>query len=70
MPAVWETQVRSLDQEDLLEAGMAARPSISPGGSHGQRGLAGCSPWGRAEPETTDHRAAGPALVSASADGD
>ena len=47
LPAVWETQVRSLDQEDPLEEGMAAHSSILPGESHGQRSLVGYSPWGR-----------------------
>ena len=29
LPAVWETQVQSLGQEDLLEKGMAAHSSCS-----------------------------------------
>ena len=29
-------------------------PVFLPGESHGQRGLAGYSPWGRKEPETTE----------------
>ena len=53
LPAVWETQVRSLDQEDPLEGGMAAHSSILPGESHGQRSLVGYSPWGRKELDTT-----------------
>ena len=28
LPAVWETQVQTLSQEDPLEKGMAAHPSI------------------------------------------
>ena len=28
LPAMWETQVRPLDQEDLLEKGMATHSSI------------------------------------------
>ena len=28
LPAVWEARVWSLDQEDLLEEGMATHPSI------------------------------------------
>ena len=28
LPAMWETRVRSLDQEDLLEKGMATLSSI------------------------------------------
>ena len=35
MPAIWETQVQSLGQEDPLEKGMAAHSSI----------LAWRSPW-------------------------
>ena len=40
-----ETQVQSLGQEDPLEKGMAITPVFSPGESHGQRSLEGCSPW-------------------------
>ena len=29
LPAMWETQVQSLDQEDPLEEGMATRSSIA-----------------------------------------
>ena len=38
--------VRSLGQEDPLEEGMATTPVFLPGESHGQRSLAGYSPWG------------------------
>ena len=41
-----ETQVQSLGQEDALEEGMTAQSSILAGKSHGQRRLAGYSPWG------------------------
>ena len=53
---MWETQVQSLGQEDPLEKGMAAHSSILflPGEFHGQRGLAGCSPWGHKELGTTE----------------
>ena len=40
-----ETQVQSLGQEDPLEKGMATQSL--PGEFHGQRSLAGYSPWGR-----------------------
>ena len=40
-----ETLVQSLGREDPLEKEMATHSS-SPGESHGQRSLAGCSPWG------------------------
>ena len=46
MQAMQETQVRSLGQEDPLEKGMATYSTILAGESHGQRSLAGCSPWG------------------------
>ena len=41
-----ETQVRSLDQEDSLEEGMATHSSIFAWRIRGQRSLAGCSPGG------------------------
>ena len=43
--AMQETQVRSLGQEDLLEKGMILTTVFLPGESHGQRSLAGYSPW-------------------------
>ena len=39
LPAMWEIRVRSLGQEDPLEKGLAVE-------LHGQRSLAGYSPWG------------------------
>ena len=45
LPAMQETQVRSLGQEDPLEKGMAT-DTVLPGEFHGQRSLAGFSPWG------------------------
>ena len=47
LPAMQETQVRSLGQEDPLEKGMATYSSILPGEFRGQRRLAGYSPWDR-----------------------
>ena len=47
LPTMWETQVRSLGQEDPLEKGMATHSSILAGEFHGQRSLVGYSPWGR-----------------------
>ena len=44
LPAVWETWIRSLGQQDPLEKGMAIQSSILPGESHGQRSLTGYSP--------------------------
>jgi len=46
LPAMREAWVRSLGWEYPLEKGMATHFSIFPGESHGQRSLAGCSPWG------------------------
>ena len=45
LPTMQETRVQSLDREDLLEKEMATHSSILPGKSHGQRSLAGYSPW-------------------------
>ena len=46
LPAMRETWVRSLGQEDPLEEEMATPSSILPEKSHGQRSPAGYSPWG------------------------
>ena len=48
-PAMQETQVQSLDQEDPLEKGMATHSVFLPGEFHGQRSLVGYSPWDRKE---------------------
>ena len=53
-PAVRETWVRSLGRGDPLEEGKATTPAFLPGESHGQRSLAGYSPWGRRESDTTE----------------
>ena len=53
-PAMQETLVPSLGQEDPLEKGMATNSSILAGESHGQRSLAGYSPRGRKELDTTE----------------
>ena len=44
LPAMWETQLQSLGQEDPLEEEMATHSSILEE-FHGQRSLAGYSPW-------------------------
>ena len=54
LPAMRETQVRSLGWEDPLERGMAPTPAILPGESHGQRSLVGHSSWARKESDTTE----------------
>ena len=53
LPAMQETRVRSLDQEDSLKKGMATHSCLEndnleflPGKLHGQRSLVGYSPWG------------------------
>ena len=44
LPAMQETWVQSLGQEDPLEKEMATYSVFLPGESHGQRSLAGYSP--------------------------
>ena len=43
LPAMQETKVQSLGQEDPLEKGMPSTPVFWPRDSHGQRSLAGYS---------------------------
>ena len=45
-PAMQETQVQSLNQEDPLKKEWQPTPVFLPGKSHGQRSLEGYSPWG------------------------
>ena len=54
LPAMWETWVRSLGQEDPLEEGMATHSSVLPGEFYGQRSLMGYSSWGRKELDMTE----------------
>ena len=49
-----ETWVQSLGWEHPLEKGMATHSSFLPGEFHGQRSLAGYSPWGCKELDTTE----------------
>ena len=42
------------DQEDPLEEGTATIPVFLPGEAHGQRSMAGYSPWGHKESDTTE----------------
>ena len=54
-PAMWDTWVRSLGGEDPLEEGMATQLHYSClENPHGQRGLAGYSPWGCKDLDTTE----------------
>ena len=56
LPAMPETQVRSLGREDPLQEKMAkTTPVFLPGELHGQRSLAGYSPWGHKELDVTEH---------------
>ena len=50
-----ETQVWSLGPEDPIEKEMATHSSILAGKSHGQRSLAGYSPWDCKESDMTEH---------------
>ena len=43
-----------MDQEDPLEEKMATPPVFLPGESHEQRSLAGYSPWGCKDLDTTE----------------
>ena len=55
MQEMQEMWVQSLGQEDPLEKGMATHSSVlACGESHGQRSLAGYSPWGCNELDTTE----------------
>ena len=49
-----ETRVWSLGREILLRRKWQLTPVLLPGKSHGQRSLAGYSPWGRKELDTTE----------------
>ena len=46
LPALLETWVQSLGQEDPLEKEMATHSIFLPGELHGQRSLVGYSQWG------------------------
>ena len=51
---IWGRVVYKLGLRGELEKAMAPTPVLLPGKSHGQRSLAGCSPWGREESDTTE----------------
>ena len=53
LPAMKETWVRSLGWEDPLEREGQPTPVFLPGEFHGQRSLAGYSPWGHKKLDTT-----------------
>ena len=54
LPAVQETQVQSVGQDEPLEAGKATHSSILARESHGQRNLAAYSPQSHGESDTTE----------------
>ena len=54
LPAMQETWVRSLAWENTLEEGMATHSSILLENPYGRRSLAGYSPWGPKELDTTE----------------
>ena len=56
LPAMWETWVQSLGQEDPLEEGTATHSSILAWRIPMDRGAwpATCSPWGRTESDVTE----------------
>ena len=54
LPAIQETQFRSLGQEDPLEKGWQLTSVFLPGEFQGQRSLAGYDPWGRKESDVTE----------------
>ena len=54
LPAMQDTEVRSLGWEDLLEVEMATTLVFLPGESHGHRSLVGYCLWGCKESDTTE----------------
>ena len=54
LPARWETRVQSLGWEDPWRRKWQPTPVLLPGKSHGWRSLAGYSPWGHKESDTTE----------------
>ena len=63
LPAVWEIWVGSLGWEDPLEEAWQRTPVFLPGESPGQRSLAGYSPRGHKESDTTERLSTAPRLV-------
>ena len=54
MQEMEETRVQSLGWEDPWSRKWQPTPVFLPGDSHVQRSLAGYSPWGRKESDTTE----------------
>ena len=55
LPAMQETRISSLGQENPLEKGLASTAALLPGEFHEQRSLVGYSPWGHKELDLTEH---------------
>ena len=53
-PAMQETWVQSLGQEDPWKRAWQPTPVFLPGKFHGQRRLAGHSPWHPKQPDVTE----------------
>ena len=62
LPAMLETQVQFLSQEDALEKGMTITLASLPEGFHVQRSLVGYSPWDHKESDTTEQLALSPSF--------
>ena len=54
LPSMWEIGVQSLGWEDPLRREWQPSPVFLPGEFHGQRSLAGYSPWGHKDVDTTE----------------
>ena len=54
LPAILETQVRSLGREDTLEKEWQPTPVLLLGESYEQRSLVGYCPWGHKESDMTE----------------
>ena len=54
LPVMWETWAQSLGSEDCLRRDWLPILVFLPGESHGQRGLAGYSPWGCKKSDMTE----------------
>ena len=53
LPEMWETWVQSLVRKILWSRAWQPTQVFLPGKSHGWRSLAGCSPWGCEDSDTT-----------------
>ena len=67
LPAMLDTRVQCMGWEDPLEEGCLPIPVLLPGESHGQRSLAGYSPWGHTELDTTERLSSSSSIVASAA---